>query len=67
MIIKIDVAKLMKLLFEKIVLRFGITADIINNKVSLFINAFQLVLCYAKIKRRLIIVFYLQTNEQTTK
>ena len=40
MIIKIDVAKLTKLLFEKIVLCFDISADIIKNKDSLFINAF---------------------------
>ena len=40
MIIKIDVAKLTKLFFEEIVLRFDILADIINNKDFLFINVF---------------------------
>ena len=40
MIIKIDVTKLMKLFFAKIVLRFNILADIINDKDSLFINVF---------------------------
>ena len=40
MIIKIDVAKLTKLFFEKIVLYFDISADIINNKDTLFINVF---------------------------
>ena len=39
-IIKIDVAKLIKLFFEKNVLYFGISADIINNRNSLFINVF---------------------------
>ena len=40
MIIKIDVAKLMKLLFEKIVLYFNMSADIVNDKRFLFINVF---------------------------
>ena len=39
-IVKIDVAKLTKLFFEKIVLHFDISADIINNKNFLFINVF---------------------------
>ena len=40
MIIKIDVAKLTKLFFEQIILRFDMSADIVNNKNFLFINAF---------------------------
>ena len=40
MIIKIDIAKFEKLLFEKIVLRFNISVDIINDKNFLFINTF---------------------------
>ena len=40
MIIKIDVAKLTKLFFEQIVLRFDMSADIVNDKDFLFINAF---------------------------
>ena len=40
MIIKIDVAKLRKLFFKKIGLRFDISADNINNKSILFINTF---------------------------
>ena len=40
MIIKIDVAKLTKLFFKKIVLRFNISADIVNNENFLFINIF---------------------------
>ena len=52
MIIKIDVAKLTKLFFEKIVLRFDILTNIINDKNSLFINVFKPTLCYyVKIKR----------------
>ena len=40
MIIKIDVAKLLKLFFKKIVLRFDMLIDIISDKNFLFINAF---------------------------
>ena len=40
MIIKIDAAKLIKLFFKKIILRFNILADIVNNKNFLFINIF---------------------------
>ena len=58
-IIKIDVAKLIKLFFKKIVLYFNISADIVNDKNFLFINAFWSVFCYhAKIKRWLNTVFY---------
>ena len=55
---RINVAKLTKLLFKKIVLQFDISADIVNDKNFLFINDFSSALCYhAKIKRRLDIVF----------
>ena len=40
MIIKIEIAKLIKLFFGKDVLRFNISEDIINNKIFLFINIF---------------------------
>ena len=67
-IIKIDVAKLTKLFFEQIVLRFDMSADIVNDKNFLFINAFWSALCYhAKIKRRLSTAFHSQTNEQTKR
>ena len=39
-IIKIDVAKLKNVFFEKIVLHFGMSADIVNDKDFLFINVF---------------------------
>ena len=39
-IIKIDVAKLTNVFFEKIVLHFDISTDIINDKNFLFINVF---------------------------
>ena len=39
-IIKIDVAKLIKLLFQKIVLCFDILTDIINDRNFLFLNVF---------------------------
>ena len=58
-IIKIDVAKLIKLFFKQIVLHFDISTNIINDKDFLFINVFWLVLCYyAKIKRRLSTAFH---------
>ena len=59
MIIKIDIAKLTKLFFEEIVLRFSMPTNIISDKDFLFINAFWSALCYhAKIKRRLSTVFH---------
>ena len=64
MIIKIDVVKLIKLFFEKIVLRFDISADIVNDKNFLFINIFwSTFYYYAKIKRQLSTVFDFQTNK----
>ena len=39
-IIKIDVAKLTNMFFEKIVLHFNMSTNIVNNKNFLFINAF---------------------------
>ena len=64
-IIKIIVVKLTKFFFEKIVLRYDVSNDIMNNKKFVFINAFWLIVCYhVKIKQKLNIVFYFQTNEQ---
>ena len=58
-IIKIDVAKLTKLFFEQIVLRFDILINIINDRNFLFINVFWFTLCYyAKIKRQLNTMFH---------
>ena len=37
---KIDVAKLTKIFFEKIILRFDILNEIINDKKFVFINVF---------------------------
>ena len=67
-IIKIDVAKLTNMFFEKIVLHFDMSANIISDKDFLFINIFWSALCYhAKIKRRFNIIFHFQTNEQTKR
>ena len=38
--IKIDVSKLTNIFFEKIVLYFDMSANIVNNRNSLFINVF---------------------------
>ena len=70
MIIKIDVAKLTKLFFKNIVLRFDISVDIVNDKNSFFINVFWLVLYYyAKIKYWLSTAFSLfkRTNKRKNK
>ena len=40
MIKKIDVAKLMKMFFKKIVLRFDISNEIMNDKKFVFMNVF---------------------------
>ena len=67
-IIKIDAAKLTNVFFEKIVLHFGMSADIVNDKDFLFINVFWSAFCYhAKIKRQFNIIFHFQINEQTKK
>ena len=39
-IIKVDAVKLIKLFFEKIILCFNISTDIVNDKNLLFINVF---------------------------
>ena len=57
--IKIDVAKLTKVFFEKIVLHFDISTDIVNDQNFLFINVFWSALYYhAKIKRQLNKIFH---------
>ena len=57
--IKINVLKLTDLFFERIILYFNILADIVNNRIFWFINAFWLTLCYyIKIKRRFNIAFH---------
>ena len=59
MIIKIDVAKLTKLFFKKIISCFDMSVDIVTDKNFLFINVFWSAFCYhAKIKRRLSTVFH---------
>ena len=67
-IIKIIVVKLTKIFFEKIVLQYDVSNDIMSDKKFVFINAFWLIVCYyAKIKRKLNIVFYSQINKQIEK
>ena len=62
--IKIDVVTLTKIFYEKIVFRFDISNDIMNDKNFVFTNAFWFSLCYhACIKRRLNIAFRFQTND----
>ena len=62
---KINVAELTKVFFEKVVLRFNISDEIVNNRNSVFTNEFWSAICYhARIQRRLNIVFHSQTNEQ---
>ncbi len=62
----LTVVKLIKLFFEKIVLKYEISNDIIIDRNNLFINAFWSKICYhAKMKWWLSIIFYLQTDDQT--
>ena len=55
--------KLTELFFKEVALKYKIFNNIIIDRNSLFISAFWLkVYFYLKIKQRLNIVFYLQTN-----
>jgi hypothetical protein len=58
--------KLAELFFKEVVLKYEMLNDIIINKDSWFINAFWSEICFhLKMKQRLNIVFYLQTDDQT--
>ena len=60
----IDVAKLTNVFFEKIMLRYDMSNDIMNNKNNVFTNVFWSSLCFhAKIRKRLNSAFHSQTNE----
>ncbi len=62
----LTVVKLAELFFEKIALKYEISNDIIIDKNSLFINMFWSKICYhVKMKQRLSIIFYSQTDDQT--
>ena len=61
----IDAAALTKLFFIKIVYRYDIFYDIVNDRDFVFISVFWFILCfYSRIKRRLSIAFYSQINDQ---
>ena len=62
--IKIDVVTLAKIFYEKILMRFDTTTNIVNVKSFVFISAFWSSICYhARIKRRLSTAFHPQTND----
>ncbi len=62
----LTVVKLAELFFEKIVLRYEISNDIIINKNSLFISTFwSKIYFHAKMKWWLSTVFHSQTDDQT--
>ncbi len=62
----LTIIKLAKLFFEKIALKYEVSSDIIIDKDNLFISAFWSEICYhVKMKRRLSIIFYSQTDDQT--
>ena len=64
-IIKIDVAELAEVFHAKIVCRYEISNEIISDRGSVFISDFWSAIYYhSKIKRRLSIAFYPQTNDQ---
>ena len=59
MFIIIDIVTLTELFFIKIVYRYDIFYNIVNNRDFMLINVFQFVLCfYSRIKRRLNIAFH---------
>ena len=59
MFIIIDAAALAKLFFIKIVYRYDMLYDIINNRDFMFINVFWFILYFhSRIKRRLSIAFH---------
>ena len=61
----IDIAQLTKTFFEKIVLRFNISNDIVSDREFVFTSVFWFAICfYARIRRRLNITFYSQSDEQ---
>ena len=63
-IVKCGSAKLAKIFFEKIVLNFDMSTDIVSDRDSIFTSAFWSALCYhLKIKRRLSTAFHSQTND----
>ena len=56
---KINVTKLTKIFFEKIVLRFNMSNEIVNDRNFMFTNEFWFAICYfARIQRRLNIIFH---------
>jgi len=62
----LTIIKLAELFFEKIALKYEVSSDIIIDKDNLFISAFWSEICYhVKMKRRLSIIFYSQTDDQT--
>lgn len=65
---KLIATNLIEIIFEKIVLKFDASKNIVFDKESIFINAYWFDICYhLKIKRRLNIVFHSQTDEQTKR
>jgi len=62
----LTVVELAELFFEKIVLKYEISNDIVIDRDYLFISAFWSEICYhVKMKRWLSIIFYSQTDDQT--
>ena len=62
---KINVVDLIEILFEKIVLMFETSTDIVFDRKSIFTNAYWSIICFhLKTKRRFSIVFHFQINEQ---
>ena len=62
---KIDVTKLTKIFFKKIILRFNMSNEIVNDRKFMFTNVFWFAICYhARIQQYLNIIFHSQMNEQ---
>ena len=62
---KFNVVNLIEILFEKIVLMFETSTNIVFDRKSIFTNAYWSIICFhLKTKRRFSIVFHFQINEQ---
>ena len=61
----IDAPKLAKVILDMVVWYYGLPDSIVTNRGSLFTSKFWSLLCYFfEVKRRLLIAFHPQTNDQ---
>jgi hypothetical protein len=62
---KITIVKLTKIIFDHVMFEYDVSKDVISNREFVFTNAYWTNIYYhMKLKKRLNIVFYSQTNKQ---